>query len=155
MLSAGNKQEHKAHLWIQKFQSNSSCIPLVPIHRTDPVVQSPRKKGTSVTTHVYQIVFDSVSGIPVPPIALQTASKSNSSISCRLSISLFDLESISFFGKTWKSPVAIPIIEKLSGEKKEDSESDTDSDDSNDHDIDKQRAYFLGNKLNLQLKQQV
>jgi hypothetical protein len=156
MLSAQDREEYTAHTWIQNFHGVSSWVPLVPLHRTDTSLMLKKKKGMSITTHVYQIILDSITSIPIPQIALQMASKNNSSVGCRISISLFDLESLAFFGKTWKSPNIIPIIGKLGDTKQEDSDSDSTSDRSGrPADIDKQRANFIGNKLNLQLKQQV
>jgi hypothetical protein len=156
MLSAQEREEYTAHTWIEKYHKVSSWVPLVPLHRTDAILRLKKKKGMSVTTHVYQIILDSITSIPIPQIALQLASKNNSSVGCRISISLFDLESLAFFGKTWKSPNTIPIIGKLADNQQEDSDSESSSDRSGKPtDIDKQRANFIGNKLNLQLKQQV
>jgi hypothetical protein len=89
-------------------------------------------------------VLDTIQGIPVPNNILNLASKYNAAIVCRLSFSLFDVESGTFLGKTWKSPVAIPIVKQIN-----------DDDEDEDDPVDNYRAVLMGNKLNLQLNKQV
>jgi hypothetical protein len=140
--------------WSDRFAVNSNSIPSTIIHHTDTHLNRNAKKHV-LPASSYQIVFDSINGIPVPAIVLQKASRINSKIGCKLSISLFDLESASFIGKTWHSPFAIPVIKPV-----DDYESSSDSDDENSkspktEQIDMLRAHLVGNKLNMKLKNQV
>lgn len=138
--------------WKKQFEKNSSCIPYISIHRSDNILKVNKKKATNVSNNVFQVVFDSIQGVPIPSLVLQSATKNNANIGCRLYVSLFDLESATFFGKTWKSPNAIPVVNRTEEEESED-ESDSESQSKS-----KQvnlRANLIGNKLNLQLKQQV
>lgn len=114
--------------------------------------------GGSQQTHtrLYQLVFHSVNGIPIPSPVLSKASKLNSSICCSISISLFDLESGRFIGSTWRSPSLIPVVKTL----KKGSGADDEDDEENDEvtgtggKIDDLRAHLVGNKLNVKMKNQ-
>jgi hypothetical protein len=98
---------------------------------------------------MYQVVLDTVQNIPIPTKVLATASQKNLEIDCLLSISFFDLESGTFFGKTWTSPTSIQLVKNV------ESNSEEEDSDSEDAPIDKQRAHLIGNKLVLSLKNQV
>ena len=114
---------------------------------------------TQTQTRLYQLVFESVNGIPVPSPVLTRASKLNSSINCRLSLSLFDLESGAWIGKTWHSPKPIPVLKTLpQGENDDDDDDDEGNDEIsgvNDGKLDMLRAHLVGNKLNVKMRNQV
>lgn len=141
MLAAKTKSE-----WINKFAKNSALITNTVFQKSIEPSNKINKKHLELS-HLYQIVFDAIQNIPVSTQILTEASKKNSSVDVSISVSLFDLESSSFFGKTWHSPQAIPLIRKI----------DKDNADSKscDEKIDNQRAHLIGNKLVLQLKNQV
>lgn len=140
--------------WSDTFALNSSSIPSTIFHHTDSILKPKGKQTGSVVSNLYQVVFDSVNGIPVPANVLQKASKLNANVGCRLSLSLFDLESAAFVGKTWHSPFAIPVIKSIQGEQDSDSNSEEADDEKSDK-IDMLRAHLVGNKLNLKLRNQV
>lgn len=157
MLSNGVNHD-PSNKWQQEYEKRSSNIPPVIIHHAENILKpgKGKPKHAATTINIYQIVLDTIQNIPVPNIVLQNASKLNSKIRCRLSISLFDLESISFFGKTWKSS-AIPVLSNVGSTQQAESDSEISLDESgaDKSRIDKQRASLIGNKLNLQLKNQV
>lgn len=134
--------------WIHKYSKNGYSIPSTTIHHTDSF--SKTKKRTAPVSRLFQIVFDSVNGIPVPSIVIQKASRLNGNISCRLSMSLFDLESAAFIGRTWHSPYAIPVIKPITDEDSDGSEGNSEV-----PKVDRLRAHLIGNKLNVKLRNQV
>jgi hypothetical protein len=135
--------------WIKKYAINTNSISPDVFQTPIPDSSSVKKKHSVVVPFLYQIVFDTIQNIPVSTKILSEASKNNLKIDCDISISLFDLEGGTFFGKTWHSPEPIPLINKL------DDESDSDEDKSDSELIDKQRAQLIGNKLSVHLKNQV
>ncbi|KAJ3322199.1 Nephrocystin-4 [Boothiomyces sp. JEL0866] len=137
--------ENQQSQWNQNLLQHSNVLPLTTINHGE--YKSSIKKLKSVensSSHTFQIVFDSIQGIPVPQKILHKASRLNSSIGCVLSVTLFDIESGTFFGKTWKSTRPIPMIRKIKGK-----------DGKSASGIDNQRAMLIGNKLNLELHDQV
>ena len=141
--------------WFSRFQQNSTNIPSTIMHYSDTFLKPKKlRKNASLITRLYQIVFDAINGIPVPNVVLQKASQLNANIGCRLSMSLFDLESAAFVGKTWHSPYAIPVVKNI--DQLEDSDGDDDETTSPAlGGIDMLRAHLVGNKLNVKLKHQV
>jgi hypothetical protein len=141
--------------WSERFALNSNSIQSTTIHHTDTNLNTKTKKHALPVSSSYQIVFDSINGIPVPAVVLQKASKINSKVGCKLSISLFDLESSSFVGKTWHSPFAIPVIKPVDTAISSSESDDEDSKSPNAAQIDMLRGYLVGNKLNVKLRNQV
>ncbi|KAJ3272165.1 Nephrocystin-4 [Terramyces sp. JEL0728] len=132
------------NLWHENLIRNANVLPLATINHGEYKAGFKKSKAPDNSCiQTYQIVFDSILGIPVPQKILHRASRSNASIGCLLSISLFDIESGTFFGKTWKSSKIIPLIRKIKGK-----------DTANAEGIDNQRAMLIGNKLNLELRDQ-
>jgi hypothetical protein len=132
--------------WINKFSKNSAVITNTVFRKSIEPTNLIKKKHLELS-HLYQIVFDTIQNIPVSAQILTEASKKNTRVDVSISVSLFDLESSSFFGKTWHSPETITLIRKI--------DKDLEGSDTDDEKIDKQRAHLIGNKLALQLKNQV
>jgi hypothetical protein len=67
-------------------------------------LQSTLNPSLSANSHGYALCIDKVVGWK-PPTALQSFSRTNheSEISLQLSLSLFNLQSLAFFGSTWRS----------------------------------------------------
>ncbi|KAI8901135.1 hypothetical protein BC833DRAFT_579101 [Globomyces pollinis-pini] len=150
-------QSNPIENWSHRYNTLATSLPAVQSHTFDSNTRQSRKSTT--VKHIYQIVFDSIHGLPVPNSVIQKASKLNASVKCRLSMSLFDLETSTFVGKTWHSPNAIPIIKNLSykhhgsdSSSMSDSNSDTNSVASQQDQLND--AQLIGNKLNLQFKKQ-
>ena len=141
--------------WGDRFAANSNSIPSTIIHHTESHLNTKSKKHVLPVSNSYQIVFDSINGIPVPAVVLQKASRINSKIGCKLSISLFDLESASFVGKTWHSPFAIPVIKPVDNVQSSSESDDEGLKSQKTAEIDMLRAHLVGNKLNVKLRNQV
>jgi hypothetical protein len=140
--------------WISKFRETARAIPHRILHKKGYPIPKAKSNTNTTTNHLYQIIFDQILNIQIPTVVLQKASKRNESIGCRLHITLFDLESGTFFGKTWQAKELIPIASKLNNAEDHQDSSD-ESSDSSDKSIDSKRANLIGNKLVLQLSNQV
>lgn len=157
MLASTGEATPKESSFFKRFIKNGSSIPSSISQTTEnSLLLKPKKTINNLSSRLYQIVFDSINGIPVPNVVLQKASKLNANIGCKLSMSLFDLESAAFVGQTWISPYVIPVIKNIKKEEQNDSDSDVQTgDELTSPGLESLRAHLIGNKLNLKMKRQV
>ena len=132
--------------WLKAYHQNSRSVPHIIIQKSSRIHTRKSTLSASVKTNLYQIVFDKIQNIPVPTTIIQEASRENSKIGCRLSVTLFDMDAGVFFGKTWHSPIVIPVIANID---KQDQVAYNKTED-----IDSYRANLVGNRLVIQLRNQ-
>jgi hypothetical protein len=104
--------------WMTRYKKNSTLIPHTPYN--DLSFQALTKDGPTRALHAalsvgttsrfpYQLSMGCIQSLPLPNSISETYINSNSPLLLQLRVSLFDIESNSFFGKTWIDPVEFDL----------------------------------------------
>ncbi|RKO91476.1 hypothetical protein BDK51DRAFT_30914, partial [Blyttiomyces helicus] len=113
--------------WVNLFTANAAAVPhtlpktecpsrgiLSSVHRDASKHRTPHSSLSSVR-FPYQLDIQRLEGIPIPPSISDAYLGSTEPLSCQVRISLFDIETNSFFGRTWRSPQVIDLRSNHSG----------------------------------------
>ncbi|KAJ3332951.1 Nephrocystin-4 [Blyttiomyces sp. JEL0837] len=143
--------------WLTRFRRNSIVVPHVPATNSpygasatggavgggggpaSLVVASPAKDGPSRalnaaiaggpnTRFPYCISLGSLEGLPLPKFVSQSYLDSDAPILLQIRLSLFDMESGSFFGRTWLNPSGINLRNPLANEDEDEDSGQSGSD---------------------------